>query len=593
MEWDQFIFKKIADIVAKIKQQPPLPFETENTVTLESIKARLTYLAQMLCGAKINICAAEHIGGWKGDTFFLPEAYSRGLDKDKNENFYIFRIFYMYGQFALRHFWENCAVKTEQESIAQAQLKAEEIIAFLEKEYPQFGAMLQSVAQAEVAYQDARNKNKAATMEWVHGKWFIFSTEDKAKLSELLSPVSKNTVADDKEKDAYTELKGKNAEQVEVLEVDTKAQEEYTLTHNFEKIETLDEFTGRWRNFDGSDELDEHNEALQELNMRQVVRVDSPVHSIYTSDFVHSMGLLDTDAAIQHWHFSYPEWQHHKKNYRNDYCKIIYEKQFEADIDYARNVLKERKREIISLKKKSEQYLHECYDKKREYDGDEPDLDAVVDAYVDLRTGNVPSEKVYVSKRKKPRDIAILVLVDSSLSADGYIDNRRILDIEKEALLIAGEVWSNFNLLFQIDTFASHTHSQCFYKTVKAFHEGWPEAKGRVGGIKSMGYTRIGAALRHATHVLNNVTSEKKWLLLLSDGKPNDYDTYEGAYGIQDVRKACLEAHQKDISLSAIAIDSNAKFYFPKMFGTGGYHVLNHTAQLPELLTKLYIKLLR
>ncbi len=591
MDWDQYIFKKINGIVQEIRKPKLNPIEEENRVSLVEIKSRLTYLAQLLTGSAISILPAETTGGWKGAQFFLPASYGRAMDKEGNLDFYIYRVFYMYGQFRLKHFYTN--ETSEKEAYSQSVNKSKEVLKLISNEFPLFESLFDSVYKFEKAYCESNPKSANDSDAWLYGKWFVFNEQDIEDYQKLMQPIQKQTVAMDKEKDEYTEIEGKHVEDTTVLQVDTKAQEEYTMTHNFEKIETLDSFSGRWRDFDGSDEMDEHEEALRELNLDQLVRVDSPVHSIYRSDFVNAMGLMNMDNTITHYHFSYPEWHEANRVYREDYCKVIYERHNYSQTDYVQNVIEKNKVGINRLTKNSEKYLSEYFVKKRLSNGDEPDLDAMVDAYVDIRTGKTPSENLYISKRKKSKDIAILVLVDCSLSTDGYTNNQRILDLEKEAIIMASEVWNRFELKFQIDSFSSHTHSQCFYTTYKGFHEDWKLTKGRIGDMQSSGYTRIGAALRHATYLLDQVKADKKWLLLLSDGKPNDYDTYEGDYGIYDVKKAIQEASQKSIFTSAIAIDANAKFYFPKMFGINGYTILNHPSQLSESLTKFYINLIK
>lgn len=590
MEWDQYLFKQISRLVRAIKAPPKNPLEISNAVSLAELKPRLTYLARLLCGVNINVQESTNIGGWQGDTFWLPSTYSHALDRDKNIDYYLFRVFYLYGQFELKQCWMDKNTYSEADAYAQAQRTCAEVIALVASEYPNFLSIYEQVLSREIAYQ---HPHQPPSTQWIYGKWCCFDADDWAKYNELIKPISKNTVADDKDKEKYSEMKGKNVENAQILSVNTQEQEEYTLTHNFEKIETLDTFSGRWRNFDGSDDLSEHAEALQELDLHQLVRVDSPVHAIYKSDFVQVLGLIEADAQIQNYHFAYPEWNETKRNYREGYCKIIYQKHIQQNKNYTQQVIDKSGMVIRQLKRMSEQYLSDYYLKKRLPDGSDPDIDAVVDAYVDRVMGRTPSEDLYIARRKKNKDIAILVLTDCSLSTDGYTANRRILDIEKEALIIAAQVWADFDLQFQIDTFSSHTHSQCFYTTYKAFHEKWSEVKYRIGDMQSSGYTRIGAALRHATYLLSQVKADKKWLLLLSDGKPNDYDTYEGNYGLADVKKAIYEAAQKQIFCSAIAIDAQAKFYFPKMFGNLGYTILNHPKQLPESLTKFYINLIK
>lgn len=593
MEWDQYIFKKISEIVQYIRTETADPLEEANKVNLDEMSHRLTYLAQMICGVPIRIYPAEKIGGWKGSTFFLPPFYTRGMNDDINRNYYVFRTIYMSGQFLL---FRSSLISEEDQNVDRLHMSekyAAQIIEFLKKQFPFFEELYLKIIDAELDYQHKKFPNHKPTMEWVYGKHYAFDDKDWNDYNELINPLKKSTVADEKDKEKYTEVKGKNVENTQILRINTKEQEEYTLTHNFEKIETLDTFSGRWRNFDGSDDMDEHAEALQELDIQQLVRVDSPVHSIYKTDFVNAMGLHDVDVNISHYDFSYPEWNEKSRQYKENYCKLIYNRHKESRPEYTQTILKKSKSKIQKLKRNSEKHLSDYYVKKRLAEGDEPDLDALVETYTDIHTGKTPNENVYISKRKKTKDIAILVLTDCSLSTDGYTLNRRILDIEKEAIIIASEVWDSFQLKFQIDGFSSHTHSQCYYTTYKAFHENWTDVKYRVGDMNSSGYTRIGAAIRHATYILSNIKADKKWLLLLSDGKPNDYDTYEGDYGIYDVKKAIREAESKNIFSSAIAIEASAKFYYPKMFGTAGYKILNHTNHLSDVLTQFYINLLK
>ena len=118
--------------------------------------------------------------------------------------------------------------------------------------------------------------------------------------------------------------------------------------------------------------------------------------------------------------------------------------------------------------------------------------------------------------------------MDTSLSADGYADNHKVLDVEKTAVMLFGEVLNEFDINFQIDTFSSRTRNNCSYKTVKSFEENWKKCRNRIGAIEAEDFTRIGTALRHAGSLMEKQPTQKKWIILLSDGKPNDYDTYEG-----------------------------------------------------------------
>nr|WP_232371731.1 VWA domain-containing protein [Leptospira ainazelensis] len=183
--------------------------------------------------------------------------------------------------------------------------------------------------------------------------------------------------------------------------------------------------------------------------------------------------------------------------------------------------------------------------------------------------------------------------MDTSLSTDSFVENRRILDVEKISLLLFGQLCSEFGDRFQIDSFSSRTRNHCDYFSIKKFEDPWAKAKNRIGAVQASGYTRIGPAIRHALTGIRKETSAKRWILLLSDGKPNDYDRYEGSYGIEDVKQAIRECEKYKVGFYALAIDKQAKQYLPAMLGHSSYRILPNPSHLPDALTDFYMKLLR
>jgi len=123
---------------------------------------------------------------------------------------------------------------------------------------------------------------------------------------------------------------------------------------------------------------------------------------------------------------------------------------------------------------------------------------------------------------------------------------------------------------------------------VTGWNDPWPIARDRLGAIAPQGYTRIGPALRHATAGLAAEPADHRILLFVSDGKPTDYDRYEGRYGIADIRQALREADRAGVHTHALAVDAVARDYLPPMFGPGNWDVLTHPEQLPEVLTTVY-----
>ncbi|MBN8589879.1 MAG: VWA domain-containing protein [Rhodothermia bacterium] len=597
MEWDQFIFKKIHQLVTFVRSEKPDPERMARAVTLEEMAPRLTSLARLLCGKAITLHPSEDVGGFKGTSFFLPRQYDHGHSREANEAFYLFRTLFLYGQFILRQAWTDHNNHTHEESVSKAREQAQAVLQFLSKEFETFPDVYRSVLHQETAFQQSRKKTGIAEsptdVSLVYGKWLYLNPDELEALEALKGVVNRNTVAEDKDKNEFTEHQAPAKEETEVLKVDTREQENYTLTHNFEKIETLDEFSGRWRNFDGSDDMEEHSEALRDLDLRHLVRVDNPVHSIYKSEFVNSLGLIEIHSPEQQaFYLQYDEWDRNKKQYKAGFCKVYPAFIKEKKPHYTQKIIRENQGHIRQMLKHAERFLTDYHVKKRLIWGDEPDLDATVEAFVDRWCGIAPNENLYVAKRKRTKEIAILVLTDVSLSTDGYSNNKRILDTEKEALVMVSEVWRQLGVRFQLDTFSSRTHNHCYYHTAKAFHQSWEDSRDHIGAIESSGYTRIGPAIRHATYLLEQVRADTKWLLLLTDGKPNDYDTYEGQYGIFDTQKAINEAREKQMHASAIAIDETAKFYLPQIFGRGGYQILRHANQLPDALLNCYLNIL-
>ncbi len=191
----------------------------------------------------------------------------------------------------------------------------------------------------------------------------------------------------------------------------------------------------------------------------------------------------------------------------------------------------------------------------------------------------------------KGKDLSILILLDTILSSGGYAAGNRVIDLEKEVFILFGETLNEFNIDFSIDSFYSKTRNFSTYLTIKDFDENWNVAKYKIGAVEPNGYTRIGAALRHAGARMDKRKTKNKWIILISDGKPNDYDKYEGKYGINDVKQALRELNERNINSYALAIEAQAKYYLPQMFGQNHYQILTTPVELLKSLVKLYEKI--
>lgn len=580
MEFDQLIFKKVLNYLKRRKKGDPEVLA--RTVYLKDLSGKLTLIARALTGDPIDIVASEREGGWKDNVFFLPEKMAAYEMMEANAALFTYRVFYLSVQKKLGFNWNEESNSSSNNSLQQALNTAPEVLDVMFAEFPG----LETVHAELKAKLPVAEGAEEPDLSWLYGRWMVntpgFGDPDTLNnISKKARKASENKIT--------TALKAKQADEIEVIQVDKKAQEDYMLTHNFEKVETIDEFNGTWRDFDGDDNLKEEADALEEFNLSKVVRVDDPVHSVYQAEFVGNATIAESrEQEAKTYHYSYPEWDFNQRTYKPDYCKVFHKKILKTNADYYIKTLEHNRAVLLKLKKIFARLNSDRELIRRLPDGESIDIDSVTDMYADITSGHTPDERLYMSKRKRRKELSILFLLDLSLSSDGYAKGNRIIDVEKQVSILFGETLNEYMVDFQIDGFYSKTRNNTSYITLKSFDESWNKAKMRIGAIQPSGYTRIGPAIRHATSLLRKRPMRKKWLILLSDGKPNDYDRYEGKYGIQDIKQALREMSVEGISNFALAIEEQAKYYLPQMFGQNHYNILSSPVEMIDSLAKLY-----
>jgi nitric oxide reductase NorD protein len=229
----------------------------------------------------------------------------------------------------------------------------------------------------------------------------------------------------------------------------------------------------------------------------------------------------------------------------------------------------------------------------RQLDGDGVDLGAYVSGFADFRAGRAVDDRVYESSRRLRRELAACVLLDASASTDAWVTgSQRIIDIEKDALLVVSEAFELIGERYALLAFSGEGADGVDVVRLKSFEErGGELVRRRIAGLEPDRYTRAGAALRHATALLSEQPARHRLLLLLSDGKPNDIDAYEGVYGVEDVRQATIEARLAGIHVFCLAVDREAPRYASRIFGSHGFAVLRHPQRLPQALVELLRRL--
>ena len=396
MALDEYIYGKIANFFRTKKKGAIL--NSDRTVNLDDIKQRLTIFSRAITGKPIDIYHAEREGGYKNNNFFLPSFYAEFDDYEQNLSYYLYRVLYHSVQKNLDINWHTGIDHPVEKSRINALKSSNKVLKSLFEEFP----ITKDIHQELKEYYESKiSDKKPVDYTFLYGKW-MRNIEENISDNKLknFNKKAKKAIADE----ITTILKANPVEEVITLEVDQKQQEDYVLTHDFEKIDTAEEHDGGWRDFDGDDELEEHSKALEELNMKYTVRVDDTSHSVYQADFVENITVSEsTEINIDNYYIAYDEWDYSKKAYKADFCKVYPKKIQENDVSYYKKTLKDNASTLMGLRKMLTNVNNKFQQQRRQSQGEEFDLDALTDLYIDVHSGHTPSENIYLSKRKKEK----------------------------------------------------------------------------------------------------------------------------------------------------------------------------------------------
>ena len=283
----------------------------------------------------------------------------------------------------------------------------------------------------------------------------------------------------------------------------------------------------------------------------------------------------------------YNEWNFKRQHYHKNWC-VLRELEIEPEYDdFADNTLRKHKGLLKSLRHTFEILRGEDKLLKRQAYGDDIDIDALVEAYGDVKSGMEMTDRLFTKMHKEERNVAVIFMVDMSGSTKGWIN-----EAERESLILLAEVIQILGDRFAIYGFSGMTRKRCELYKIKTFDEDYnDEIKARISNMQPKDYTRMGVFIRHITKIFSEVEASTKLLITLSDGKPDDYDTYRGEYGVEDTRQALYEAHRDGIHSYCITIDEEARDYLPHMYGAANYSVIDDVAQLPLKVSDIYRRL--
>jgi len=177
-----------------------------------------------------------------------------------------------------------------------------------------------------------------------------------------------------------------------------------------------------------------------------------------------------------------------------------------------------------------------------------------------------------------------MFLIDMSASTEGWVG-----EALKEALILMGESLEVLGDRFAVCGFSGMRRTRSDFYHIKDFDEKYSqEIEERIAAIAPQEYTRMGPPIRHATGILQEVDARVRLLIILSDGKPEDYDDYKGEYAIEDTRHALIEAKAAGIHPFCITIDQQAHDYNAHMYGEVNYIFLDKVRDLPVRMPAIY-----
>ena len=325
--------------------------------------------------------------------------------------------------------------------------------------------------------------------------------------------------------------------------------------------------------------------------------------------------------------YTYPEWDFRANEYKPNWCMIHEKVMTDGEPNFFRETLAENTSLTVQIKRQFELVIPEMYRKqKRLEDGEEHDLDALLEAVIDLRVGVSPDEKLFWRRNKNERSVAVAFLLDLSASTAEAIDEakkpsddwgapddpveymvwlrsrrseglrrtyKRIVDVEKEGITLLVNSLETLGDTYGIFGFSGYGRENVEFYTIKDLDEKFTDiVPRRIDRIAPLHATRMGPAIRHTVSKLSEVEARSRFLFLISDGRPQDRgysrEGVEKEYAVHDTRQSLIEARQQGITPFCLTVDKAGHDYMKTMMEDFSYEVLPDISLLPKRLPQLY-----
>ncbi len=371
--------------------------------------------------------------------------------------------------------------------------------------------------------------------------------------------------------------------------VDEPESDRGLVTIRMENIFSWGEYVRVDRGAEDNDDLDQAESVAQDIDRVSVTRSGNTRAARLKFDL--DLPGEANDDPVTGAGCRLPEWDWRKGRLIPDHCRVLPLVSRDAGPaelpDHLRPLARRLKRQFQALAP-ARTWL------RAQPDGPELDLDAYQRFAADRRSGHgAPGNGLYRDLREGARDLSCLLMADLSLSTDTWInDHQRVIDVIRDSLFLFSESLAATGDPFAVYGFSSRRRDPVRVHLIKHFDERYgARIRGRIQAIRPGYYTRMGAAVRYGQRLLAARGTDRRLLLMLTDGKPNDLDAYEGRYGIEDTRRALQEARRAGLRPFCVTIDEKGNDYLPYLFGSNDYLVIRRPEQLPSELPRLYARL--
>ncbi len=380
------------------------------------------------------------------------------------------------------------------------------------------------------------------------------------------------------------EMARRQAERAETPEEDRGL-----ITVRMENIFTFNEYIKLDRGAEDEDNLDRAEDVARDIDQMAVNRDSKPAKTRLKFDM--DLPSEAADDTVLGDGILLPEWDWKKQSLIPDHCRIVPLMATEAESIELPDPLKPTAKR---LRNQFQALAPARVWHRAQPDGQEIDIDAYLRFASDRAAGHSNAgDSLYRELRTGARDLACLLLADLSLSTDTWVDDyHRVIDVIRDSLFLFAEALHATGDQCALYGFSSRKRDPVRFHTLKTFAEDYDgKVRGRIQAIRPGYYTRLGAGIRYSTELLKDQPAGRRLLLILTDGKPNDLDQYEGRYGIEDTRQAIQAAHRLGLQPFCVTIDEKGNEYLPHLFGNGGYVVIRDPRELPKQLPLLYARL--